>query len=412
MHLSLLTAFLIRLDILKIISIIWSKINPMKKLTGFLYLLFFAILVNAQDAPVYDDMIFESDSMNKAYKPLGKNYVLVKSKRGTDGVPKTSSADSIKNMSITDIVLVFTENEAKDLAARPVANRERWENLMKTYPEFFKDNPNLFNMCQCAMGGDGEALKKTQGFYVYIGGMPEPAAAPEPKAVVKKEEPAREEKVAKAEKPKKEKVEKVKEEKAPKEEKVKEEKAPKEEKVAKAEKPKKEEKKEEPAEPKKSKKEKEEEVPVVKAPLEKRAGYAAPKKSKDVKACRPPCYESGGEEIYDFFKENLPLNKKQKKLVKDLVTIVRLQLNFDGTIKKIFVQGGDPEMNKLIEETIKNNMNTWYPAVKGGVTIKSEVRMTIKYDSSTKALRPSEINFIPKPAPKCACVPDSQLFDN
>src|ERR1700747_3694928 len=87
----------------------------------------FCLSIIAQDAPVYDNMIFESDSMAKAYKPLGKNYIVVKSKRGTDGVPKTSSADSIKNMNITDIVLVFTENEPSDLASRPVANRERWE---------------------------------------------------------------------------------------------------------------------------------------------------------------------------------------------------------------------------------------------------------------------------------------------
>lgn len=369
----------------------------MKNFIGFLVLCFFVTTLKAQEI-VYDDLIFESDSITKAYKPKSKNYAFIRSKRGTEGVAKTSTGDSILNLPITDIILVFTENEAGDLAKRETANRERWENLIKTYPQFFQDNTNLYNMCQCSMTGDAEAFKKAQGFYVYYAGKEEPKA-PEPVAAP----PVKEEKAAKAEKPKKEK-----------EVKVKEEKAPKEEKAAKAEKPKKEKeekvKEEVAAEPKKSKKE--EEAPVVKAPIQKREGYATPKKSKDVKACRPPCYETGGEEIYDFFKENLALSKKQKKAVKDLVTIVRLQLNFDGTIKKIFVQGGDPDMNKLIEETIKNNMNTWYPAVKGGVTIKSEVRMTIKYDNSTKALRPSEINFIPKPAPKCACVPDSQLFDN
>lgn len=372
----------------------------MKKLIGFFLLCTFAINVNAQEI-VYDDLIFESDSITKVYKPKSKNYAFIRSKRGTEGVGKTSTGDSIINLPITDIILVFTENEAGALAKRETANRERWENLIKTYPQFFQDNTNLITMCQCSMSGDAEAFKQAQGFYIYYAGKEEPKA-PEPVVAP----PVKEEKSAKAEKPKKEKEEKVKEEK------VKEEKAPKEEKAAKAEKPKKEKevKEEVAAEPKKSKKE--EEVPVVKAPLQKREGYATPKKSKDVKACRPPCYESGGEEIYDFFKENLPLNKKQKKAVKDLSTIVRLQLNFDGTIKKIFVQGGDPDINKLIEETIKNNMNTWYPAVKGGVTIKSEVRLTLKYDNSTKALRPSEINYLPKPAPKCTCVPDSQLFDN
>lgn len=356
----------------------------MKNFIGFLVLCFFVTSLKAQEI-VYDDLIFESDSITKAYKPKNKNYAFIRSKRGTEGVNKTSTGDSIVNLPITDIFLVFTENEAGDLAKRELANRERWENLIKTYPQFFQDNTNFYNMCQCSMTGDAEAFKKAQGFYIYYEGKEEPKA-PEPMATP----PAKEEKSAKAEKPKKEK----------------------EEKAAKAEKPKKEKevKEEVAAEPKKSKKE--EEVPVVKAPIQKREGYATPKKSKDVKACRPPCYETGGEEIYDFFKENLVLSKKQKKVVKDLVTIVRLQLNFDGTIKKILIQGGNPDMNKLIEETIKNNMNTWYPAVKGGVTIKSEVRLTIKYDNSTKALRPSEINYTPRPAPKCTCVPDSQLFDN
>jgi hypothetical protein len=128
-----------------------------------LLIVFFSIIclsLSAQDAPVFDDLIIESDSLAKAYKAPGKNFIILKSKRGSDGMPKTSSGDSIKAMNITDIVLVYTENEASDLATREIANRERWENLIKTYPEFFKENPTLFNTCQCVKGGDAEALKK------------------------------------------------------------------------------------------------------------------------------------------------------------------------------------------------------------------------------------------------------------
>jgi flagellar biosynthesis GTPase FlhF len=374
-------------------------------------ILFFSVItlsVVAQDAPVYDDMIFESDSMAKAYKPLGKNYVIVKSKRGTDGVPKSSSADSIRNMNITDIVLVFTENEAADLATRPVANRERWENLIKTYPEFFKENPNLFNTCQCVIGGDAEALKKSQGFYIYIGGKPE-AAVPETKPVAKKEEKAKEEK------PKKE--EKAKEEKPKKEEKVKEEKVakkeePKEEKI-KEEKPKKEKKvKEEKPKEEVTKKEEPKEEPVVEPVVAKakKQGYAAPKKAKDAKVCRPPCYDGGDEGLNNFLKDAIPLSKKQKRHSGDLEATVTLMLHFDGSIKKTMILCQDEEFKKQVEEAIKL-MDLWNPAVKGGVTIKSQVKMVLKYDNGSKQIKPYDINIIPRPAPKCTeCLDDSQVF--
>ena len=366
----------------------------------------------AQDAPVYDDMIIESDSTTKVFKPAGKNFIIVKSKRGTDGVPKTSSADSIKNMNITDIVLVFTENEVADLVNRPIANRERWENLLKTYPEFFKENPNLLNTCQCTTVGDAEALKKAQGFYIYIGGKPEVVAA-EPKVATKKEEPAK--KVANEEKPKKE--EKVKEEKPKKEEKVKEEKVAKEEKVkeekVKEEKPKKEKKvKEEKPKEEVAKKEEVKEEPVVEpvAPKVKKQGYAAPKKAKDVKVCRPPCYDGGDEGLNEFLKTAITLSKKQKRHSGDLEAQVTLMLHFDGSIKKTIILCQDEEFKKQVEEAVKQ-MDLWNPAVKGGVTIKSQVKLTLRYDNSSKQIKPFETVIIPRPAPKCTeCLSDSQVF--
>lgn len=362
-----------------------------------LLFVFFSIIcfsLVGQDAPLFDEMIFESDSLTKAYKPTGKNFILLKSKRGSDGMPKSSSGDSIKAMNITDIVLVFTENEPSDLANREVANRERWENLIKTYPEFFKDSPSLFNTCQCTKTGDAEALKKAQGFYIFIGGK---AEAPEPKTVAKKEEPAKVEK---------KKEEKVKEEKPKKEEVVKEEK-PKKEKKVKEEKPKKE--KEEVA----KKEEKVEETPIEPEPVvstPKKVGYAKPKKAKDAKVCRPPCYEGGDEGLNTFLKDNITLSKKQKRHSGDLVTVVTLQLNFDGTIKKTIIQGANPEFNKQVEDAIKM-MDLWNPAVKGGVTIKSQVKMTLKYDGSSKSVKPFETQIVPRPAPKCTeCLDDSQVF--
>jgi hypothetical protein len=374
-----------------------------------LFVVFFSVIclsLVAQDAPLYDEMVFESDSMAKAYKPVGKNFIVLKSKRGNDGMPKTSGGDSIKALNITDIVLVFTENEASDLATREIATRERWENLIKTYPEFFKENPNLFNTCQCVKGGDAEALKKTQGFYIYIGGK---AEAPEPKVAAKKEEPVktekRKEEKVKEEKPKKE--EKVKEEKVAKEEKVKEEKV-------KEEKPKKEKKvKEEKPKEEVAKKEEPKEEPVVEQPVvakAKKQGYAAPKKAKDAKVCRPPCYDGGDEGLNNFLKEAIPLSKKQKRHSGDLEATVTLMLHFDGTVKKSMIICADEEFKKQVEEAIKL-MDLWNPAVKGGVTIKSQVKLVLRYDGSSKQIKPFETTIIPRPAPKCTeCLDDSQVF--
>ena len=56
-------------------------------------------------------------------------------------------------------------------------------------------------------------------------------------------------------------------------------------------------------------------------------------------------------------------------------------------------------------------MDLWNPAVKGGVTIKSQVKMVLRYDNSSKQIKPFETTLIPRPAPKCTeCLDDSQVF--
>ncbi len=378
----------------------------MKKILAFI-LLSFLVLPAVGQAPAFEDLIFEADSTTSTYKAKGKNFAFIRSKRGTGGVNKTSTGDSIisKAIPVTDIYLVFTEMNSADLALREAANRERWENLIKTYPEFFAESPNLYNLCQCNSAGNLEDFKQAQGFYVYFAGKVEPVAVAASKPVAKKEEPKKE-----IEEPKKK--EKVKEEKK---EEPKAEKPAKEETV-KAEKPKKEKKEKE------KKEEKAKEGPVVVAQPEptpepevkevkpKKEGYSKPKKAKDAKVCRPPCYDGGDEGLAAFFKENIILNKKQKRKSGDLISVVTLQLNFDGSIKKSMIQGANEEFNKQVEDAIKK-MDLWNPAIKGGVTIKSQVKMTLKYDNSTKAIKPFETVIIPRPAPKCTeCLSDSQVF--
>ena len=71
----------------------------------FLFILLFAMcLPAAAQTPNYDDMTMESDETEATYRAAGKNYVFIKSKRGSSGMTKTSSADSVKTFGIKEIV--------------------------------------------------------------------------------------------------------------------------------------------------------------------------------------------------------------------------------------------------------------------------------------------------------------------
>lgn len=369
----------------------------------FSTLFFISFLFVGAQAPVYDDLVFDEDEIKGSFKPGNKSFVMLKSKKGSGGLTKTSPADSIKSFEITDIVLVFTETTEDAYDTREDNNRERWENLIASYPEFFQFNTNYKNICQCSIGGNAEALKPTQGFYIYY-------KAPAPKAAVVAA-PVKEEvkEVVKTEVKKEEVKEAKKAETTIKEDVVvkKEEKktAVKEEK--KVENVKVEEKEEDlntvtdgPAE-----------TSVVEISHQKKAGYSKPKKAKNPKACRPPFYGAGDEDLHIFFKDNITLSKKQRRQVKGDASILKLSLNFDGSIKKAMVNGPNKDLNELVSLAVKT-MDLWNPAVKNGLTVKSEVKITLKYDKATKAIKPMEVMITPRPNPKCTkCLSDAELFD-
>jgi hypothetical protein len=126
--------------------------------------------------------------------------------------------------------------------------------------------------------------------------------------------------------------------------------------------------------------------------------------------CRPPFYGSKEEDIYTFFKDNITLTKKQRRQVKGDVSILKLSLNFDGSIKKAMVNGSNTTLNDFVTAATRI-MDNWNPAVKSGITVKSEVKISLKYDKSTKAIRPIETIVTPRPGPKCLeYVSDSEIF--
>lgn len=372
----------------------------------FAIFLFFSLyLPLAGQVSSFEEMEFESDSIRSSYKAAGKNYVFIRSKRGTSGVNKTPSADAILNSEVTEIVLVFSELNRDAISEREEANRERWENLLKTYPEFFQFSTTYKNVCQCNTNGDSAAFKKAQGFYVYVNGdvpkVEETSVAPPPPPAAKSVE----KKIESAPPPTASPVEKA---------------ATKE--VAVADKTSVKPKEAAPVVEKQIEKEPvkeietqvsapvQEESEVVKeTPRRKPATTNKPRRAKDPKACRPPCYGFGDEDLVAFFKDNITLSKKQKRKAKNWVANVRLQINHDGSIKKSMVTGTETDFNKMVEDALKA-MNNWNAAVKGGLAVKSEVRFNLKFDKSTKAMRPSDFMINPRPSPKCQCVSDSEIF--
>ena len=373
----------------------------MKPFFVFLFCLLSTFIISQTAPAVYDDIVFDEEEIKASFKPGNKKFINLKSKKGISGMPKTSTADSIKTINITEIILVFTETTEDAATTREESNRERWENLLMTYPEFFQFSTTYKNVCQCDIGGNAEAYKTTQGFYIYF-------KTPEEKAAEIAAEKAAREKEELAEKAKEEAAAKKAETKPDKKE---DKKTVEEKTVAKTEKKEKEKKVETKAEEDESSTAVEgAEQTVAVTIVPKKSGYSKPKVSKNKKACRPPCYEGGDEGLHNFFKDQIAVDRKIKRAIKGSSSVVKLSLNFDGTIKKALVNGTNAKLNDLVTVAVRN-MDTWYPAVKGGVTVKSEVKITLMYDKGTKAIRPFEIIITPRPNPKCIeCKTDNEIF--
>jgi len=368
--------------------------------------------------PSFYELTFGIDSTTTPYKANNDNFVFIRSKRGSEPVKATSAGDSIKSFVIQKIVLVFSESLTSELENRDAYNQERWENLMPTYPEFFQATTTYKNICQCSQDASSPSYKEVQGFYIYY--TPKGVSVPkkevevvkaeepkpnEPKKEIVKEEPKKVVEVAKVETPKP--VE-------PKKEIAKEEPKKEEPKKAKEVESKVEEvkpvelvKKEEP------KKEVEAIAPPTNTNTEEVSDSknkatvppAKPRKAKDPKACRTACYGTGESDLNAFFKDKVVLTKKMKKDEVDL----KLQLNVDGTVKKVVIKGENPELNKLVEEAVKDMI--WNASVKSGLTIKSEVKMILKFDKKLKGLKAEELMVSPRLGPKClTCASDDELF--
>ncbi|MCX8080947.1 MAG: hypothetical protein N3F09_06910 [Bacteroidia bacterium] len=379
----------------------------MKKIRPCLIFIFFLFSGLTAQVSTIEDIVIEEDSITVPYKPSG-NHVYFKSKKKSGGMEKIQELDNIiKNgYEINEIVLVYTEDSPADFANREADNRNRWENLMAAHPDIFQFNTNYRSVLQKANSSNAEAMKSIQGFYVYYSKTSPPSPPPLPPSPTssKPSDPMTKGDVKKGTEPENQTFE-IKENKKNKKEKETAE-VPKENKKDKMNKEKddvvKDEKKAEDAFP--------EPTPEPTRPKRTITIYSSPRKAKDPKACRPPCYEEGDEGLVNYFKSALTLSKRERKKFDEYVTIVKLTLDFNGAIKKMQVTCPDKDLQGRVENAL-NGMGNWLPAVKGGITVKSEVRFLLKYDKSSKAILPSDFQIIPRPNPKCnKCLSDSEIF--
>jgi hypothetical protein len=352
----------------------------------------------------FDDLVIEEDSTNTPYKPSGA-YIYFKSKKKAGGMEKISEIENIlkSNVEITDIVLVYTEDSPSDLANRETENRNRWENLISAHPELFQYNTNYKSFIQKSNPSNAEAMKNVQGFYVYYS----KTTPPPPPAPSKSNDPMTKGDVKKGKEPENQTFE-------AKETESKKNKNKEKEPVVKEEKKDRKESKKQKEETVKEEKKQEDVFPEPAAepvkPKKTFTVYTTPRKAKDPKACRPPCYEEGDEGLVNYFKSALALSKKERKKFDEIVTTVKLTLDFNGSIKKTQIMCPDKDLQARVEQAL-NNMGNWLPAVKGGVTVKSEVRFMLKYDKNSKALLPADFQIIPRPNPKCnKCLSDAEIF--
>jgi len=380
--------------------------------------------------PSFYELTFGTDSTTTPYKANNDNYVFIRSKRGTEPIKATLSGDSIKSFVIQKIVLVFSESSTSEIENREAYNQERWENLMPTYPEFFQPTTTYKNICQCSQDASSPSYKEVQGFYIFYtpkaGSVTKKevevvkAETPipnEPKKETLKEEPKKGAEVAKKEEPKK--VVEVAKVETP------ESIEPKKETVkagTKKEEPKKVKEVEAKVEEVKpvevvKKEEPKKEVEVITSPTNTNTeevsdsknkatlSLSKPRKAKDPKACRTACYGTGEDDLNAFFKDKVAVTKKMKKDDVDL----KLQLNVDGTVKKAVIKGENAELNKLVEEAVKDMI--WNASVKSGLTIKSEVKMILKFNKKLKGLKAEELMVSPRLGPKClTCTSDDEMF--
>jgi hypothetical protein len=152
----------------------------------------------------------------------------------------------------------------------------------------------------------------------------------------------------------------------------------------------------------------EEELPDI-ASRKKHSKFKKPMRARDPLACRQPFYQSGLQDLDDFFHEHIRLTPKQRRHNKKLVAEIRLKLDFNGVIRSAYVLSPDDQLIKQIRKALAE-MHVWHPAVMNGVTVKSGIKFDLVYDGKEKMKLKGGIT-VHRNLVKCGTASDEELFD-
>lgn len=324
----------------------------------------------------YSDLVFlKHDTIKGLYKPqTGKAFLFVPSKFASDEVQNGRQLDSVSGFYISKIVLVYSGFHKTENFSQSQLNLRRWEHMMKNYPSLFSSGLTRYQeVCQLGPKADTAARKLAHGFYVYYENRAGPAI--------------REKEINE--------INKMLEQLGINPSDTVETDAP-------------------PSLPALSREAGE--VPVTeKVPVgsgaAKKSKITAPMRAKDSRACRRPYYANGEAEISDFFRTNILLTSKQlkKRQRKKLVAAVHLRLEYNGNIRYADISSLDSKLITQITAALPA-MDPWHPAVRNGITVKSEVNFTLRLGSDNKMELSGKVE-VPRSLAKCGTTSDEELFD-
>ena len=301
-----------------------------------------------------------SDTVRGAYQvKLNEPYIFIASSFGSEKIENSQRLDSVSGFYISEIVLVYSAYRKADLFDQASLNNARWEHLGSTYPSLFLNGPTRFaNVCQQGQLSDTAARQLKHGFYIYFRNRSDSAKRNLEITELSRmmlamgidtSESAREEPLAK-----------------------------------------------------------EKEI-SINPESRKHPKFKKPLRAKDPKACRQAFYGTGIEDLELFFKEKIRLTARQKRKPRKLLAEVRLRLDYNGFIKSAYILCADKKLIDQVRVAL-SDMNVWNPAVKNGLTVKSDVKFNLHMLGDGTIGLQGGIT-VPRSLANCGTAPDSELFD-
>jgi hypothetical protein len=324
--------------------------------------IFLAFLIKGQKKSIAEIDFLPTDTIDRPYTvTVNQPYIFIASSFGSDRILQGTKLDSISDFLIKEIVLVYSRYHKSENFSQSKLNDARWNNLLKDYPQLFQNGTTRYkNICQDGLTSDTVAKKLTHGFYIYFENRADPVKRETEISEISKMVQAMGIDTA------------------------------------------------ETSETESAPVETEEIIPLSEL-RKKHSKFKKPMRTIDPKACRQPFYMTGMNDLDNFFKEHITLTPRQKRHPKKLDAEVLLRLDFNGFIKSAHVLTA----NKLLIEQIRkalSEMNVWNPAVKNGITIKSDVKFLLHCTPEGKmGLKGTYI--VSRNLAKCGTASDEELFD-